>query len=175
MKETNKLFFSNILSRLEEDLAKRIPNAIRYIATTEDEKIWLKSLRIKYSFRISRDTFALLVYLEHKDYLCLINIGTVDGKLSPCMSDVPVNAGLITVLGSEGYLTPKFDHVRQLQIYENVMYDTSEIVGYQGHQWNEIMDWFPSVHCYKLNLEEEDADIRENLNLFYKVLCQKNN
>ena len=42
MKKTNADCFANIQSLLDEDLAEKVPNCIRYICTTEEEKIWLK-------------------------------------------------------------------------------------------------------------------------------------
>lgn len=171
MIEANKAFFSNIQSMLDEDLAKQVLDSRRYIATNSEEKVWLQSLIIKYSFRMSRDSFALLLCLDHDDYLCLVNIGTIDGKLSPHLTEVSVNAGLITVLGAEGYLTSKVDRERQLSIYNSVMYETSNIK-YHGHHWADIMNLFLPVCCYKINLDGEDFDIRENVNAFYQILCQ---
>lgn len=68
-------------------------------------------------------------------------------------------------------LTSKMDRERQLQILDKVMYDTTE-VEYHGHYWNDIMDFFLPVHCYQINLNEVDVDIRENINVFYQILCQ---
>ena len=171
MKDTNISFFTNIQAILDADLTEKISDSKRYIATNEDEKRWLKYLKISHSFRVSKDAFALLLYLENDEYLCLINIVETVQKLPPCLTVSSSNAGLITVLGSEGYLTSKADRSRQLQILDKVMYQTSDI-DYQGHQWNDIMDLFPSVHCYKIDLGETDVDIRENKNAFYQILCQ---
>ena len=171
MKNANKVFFSNILSMLDEDLAHQVPDCVRYISTSDEDKRWLKFLSIEYSFRMARDTFALLLNLEDNKYLCLINIRAIDEKLPPCLTTIPVNAGLITVLGAEGYLTSKVDRDRQLQIVDSVMYETSDI-GYHGHQWSDIMNLFLPVHCYEINLDGVDADIQENKNVFYQILCQ---
>ena len=172
MIEANKAFFSHIQSMLDEDLAKQVPDSIRYIATNDEEKTWLKSLAIKHSFRISKDAFALLLCFEHNNFLCLVNVGAIESKLPPRFTEVSVNAGVITVLGAEGYLTSKIDRARQLQIYDNVMYNTSEDAEYHGHHWTDIMNLFLPVYCYKLNLEGEDFDIREDTNAFYQILCQ---
>lgn len=53
----------------EKDLARQIPNAVRYIATNTDEQFWLKSLTIKHSFRMSKDVFVLLLCLDQDDFL----------------------------------------------------------------------------------------------------------
>lgn len=107
MKKTNADCFANIQSLLDEDLAEKVPNCIRYICTTEEEKIWLKSLSIQYSYRFSRDSFALLLCLNQYNYLCLINIEEEDSKLPPYLEEIPVNAGLVTVLGAEKFLLYK--------------------------------------------------------------------
>lgn len=171
MKESNIAFFSQIQSMLDKDLVGQILSSVRYIATNADEKVWLKSLAIKHSFRISKDAFALLLCLDQDDFLCLVNIGGADEKVPPRLTEISVNSGLITVLGAQGYLTFKADRTRQLQILNNVMYPTSNI-GYHGHEWNDIMHLFPPVYCYKINSDGEDVDIRENTNAFYQILCQ---
>ena len=171
MIEANVTFFANIQSMLDEDLSIEVINSKRYIATNKSDQFWLKHLIIKHSFRITKDAFALLLCLKNDDYLCLINIIGTTSNLPPYLTELPLNAGLITVLGSEGYLTPKVNWNQQLQIFNEVMYQTSDI-DYHGHQWNDIMVLFPPVHCYKIDLGETDVDIRENENAFYQVLCQ---
>lgn len=170
MKSANASCFANIQLLLDEDLAEKAPNCIRYICTTEEEKIWLKSLKIQYSYKFSRDSFALLLCLNQSNYLCLINIGEEDSKPPPCLEEIPVNAGLVTVLGAEKFLSYKVPRRQQLQILDEILYDTSAI-GYHGHQCDDIMKFF-SVHCYQIVGENEDVDIRENVNMFYQILCQ---
>ena len=156
---------------MDEDVAEKVSSSKRYIATNDEDKNWLQNLNIGYSFRIARDAYALLLYLKSQDYLCLINIEKKSNRIPFLLEEILVNAGLITVLGSEGYLTPKVPHALQLRICDEVMYDTKAI-DYHGHQWEDIKMLFPTVYCYKINLENEDVDIRENINLFYQILCQ---
>lgn len=170
MKKTNADCFANIQSLLDEDLAEKVPNCIRYICTTEEEKIWLKSLSIQYSYRFSRDSFALLLCLNQYNYLCLINIEEEDSKLPPYLEEIPVNAGLVTVLGAEKFLLYKIPRRQQFQILDELLYDTSAI-GYHGHQHDDIMKYF-SIHCYQIVGETGDVDIRANINMFYQILCQ---
>lgn len=170
MKETNIACFANIQLLLDESLTEKVPSCTRYICTNEEEKIWLKLLKIKYSFRFSRDSFALLLCLNQCNYLCLINMGGEDCKLPSCLEEIPVNAGLVTVLGAEKFLFYKVSRRQQLQILDEILYDTSAI-DYHGHQCDDIMKFF-SVHCYQIVGENEDVDIRENINMFYQILCQ---
>lgn len=167
----NSSFFKHVLSMMDEDVAEKVSSSKRYIATNDEDKNWLQNLNIGYSFRIARDAYALLLYLKSQDYLCLINIEKKSNRIPFLLEETLVNAGLITVLGSEGYLTPKVPHALQLRICDEVMYDTKAI-DYHGHQWEDIKMLFPTVYCYKINLENEDVDIRENINLFYQILCQ---
>jgi hypothetical protein len=167
----NSSFFKHVLSMMDEDVAEKVSSSKRYIATNDEDKNWLQNLNIGYSFRIARDAYALLLYLKSQDYLCLINIEKKSNRIPFLLEEILVNAGLITVLGSEGYLTPKVPHALQLRICDEVMYDTKAI-DYHGHQWEDIKMLFPTVYCYKINLENEDVDIRENINLFYQILCQ---
>lgn len=171
MKTANSLFFKNILSVMDEDIAEKVSPAIRYITTNNEDKNWLQNLIIRHSFRIARDAYALLLCLKSEDYICLVNIEKKSNGIPYLLDEILVNSGLITVLGSEGYLTPKLPHSLQLQIYDKVMYDT-ETIDYHGHQWEDIKMLFPSVYCYKINLEYGDVEIRENMNLFYQILCQ---
>lgn len=171
MKTANSSFFKHILSMMDEDVAEKVSSSIRYVATNDEDKNWLRNLNIRHSFRIARDAYALLLCLKSEDYLCLINIEKKSNGIPFLLDETLVNAGLITVLGSEGYLTPKVPHALQLRIYDEVMYDT-EAIDYHGHQWEDIKMLFPTVYCYKINLENEDVEIRENMNLFYQILCQ---
>ena len=42
MKEENIKFFCNICDSLDEELAERVPDCIRYISTNENDKEWLR-------------------------------------------------------------------------------------------------------------------------------------
>lgn len=169
MKKENQKFFSNIRDSLDKELAGRVPDCIRYIATNQEDKEWLKHIRIKRRHRFSKNAYGLLLLLAEKEYLCLINTNTCIGKLPEVLEETIVSAGLVTVLGAEGLLTPKVDQTLQAEIYDKVLYETFD--DYHGHEWKEIEQYFPSVHCYEIGLKG-DADIRENANAFYWVLAQ---
>lgn len=170
MKEENEKFFRNICDSLEQELAERVPDCIRYIATSAEDKEWLKHVSIKRVHRFSKNAYGILLVLSEKEYLCLINPNACIGKLPNVLEEVAVSAGLATVLGSEGLLTPQMNQALQSEIYDKVLYETFD--DYHGHEWKEIEQYFPSIHCYKINLSDDAVDIQENTNAFYWILCQ---
>lgn len=170
MKEENTKFFHNICDSLDKEFAERVPDCIRYISTNEDDKEWLKNVRINRLHRFAKNAYALLLEHGEKEYLCLINTSACIGKLPETLQEINVNAGLATVLGAEGMLTPKADKLLQKEIYDHVLYQTFE--DYHGHEWSDIRQFFPNVYCYEITLEDEIIDIRENVNAFYWILSQ---
>lgn len=169
MKEANASFFKKIQASLDSELAGRVSECVRYIATDDEEKTWLQHVRIKYSHRFSKNRYALLLVLGEEEYLCLININPCVGKLPEVLEEIPVNAGLATALGSEGLLTPKVNRILQEEIYDKVLYDSDSST--EKYQWKDIERYFPSIYCYQINMDD-DIDIRENINAFYWVLTQ---
>lgn len=170
MKEENQKFFRNICDSLNKELAERVPDCIRYIVTNEEDKEWLKHVHTKRVYRFSKNAYGLLLLLSEKEYLCLININACIEKLPDVLEETVVSAGLATVLGAEGLLTPKVGQTLQSEIYDKVLYETFD--DYHGHEWKEIEQYFPSVHCYEIGLKDDAVDIRENTNAFYWVLAQ---
>lgn len=170
MKEENKKFFCNICNSLDQELVGRVPDCIRYITTNEEDKEWLKYVHIKRVHRFSKNAYGLLLLLRDKEYLCLINTNICIEKLPDVLEETIVSAGLATVLGAEGLLTPKVDQTLQVEIYDKVLYETFD--DYHGHEWKEIEQYFPNVHCYEIDLKDDTVDIRENANAFYLVLSQ---
>lgn len=170
MKEENKNFFRNIRDSLDREVAGRVPECIRYISTSNEDEEWLKHVRINRIHRFSKNAYAILLLYAEKEYLCLINTNTCIGKLPDVLKEADVNAGLATVLGANGLLTPKVDQTMQSEIYDKVLYETFD--GYSGHEWKEMERYFPSVYCYEISLKDEEVDIRENANAFYWVLAQ---
>lgn len=173
MIEANIRFFSNIISSLDDDLAKQVKDEARYVATDDSDKNWLKKVSIVFSFRFSRDTYALQLRLDDEDYLCLVNVIPPEKDPPLTLHEVSANPGLITVLGANGYLTPAIPRQRQLEILDGVLYDIDMIAAdFNGYQWSDISKWFPPVLCYRIDLSSEDAEIQENRNLFYQILSQ---
>lgn len=172
MKKANQKFFCNIRDCLDEDLSSRISDGVRYIVTDDEEKEWLKHALIKRVHRFSKNSYGLLLLYSEKEYLCLINTGLCNGKLPDILEEKEPNSGLITFLGSEGYLTPKIDRKKQLEIFDKVLYAP---IDYHGHNWSDIESYFPNVCSYEICLQKGtaiDIDIRENKNAFYWILCQ---
>ena len=170
MKEENIKFFRNIYDSLDEELAKRVPDCIRYISTNEDDKEWLKHVRISRLHRFAKNTYALLLEQGGNKYLCLINTSACTGKLPEILQEINVNAGLAVVLGAEGMLMPKADKFLQTEIYDKVLYQTFD--DYHGHEWLDIRRFFPNVYCYEITLEGGTVDIFKNANTFYWILSQ---
>ncbi len=170
MKEENHKFFRNICDSLNKELAERVPDCIRFIATNEEDKEWLKRVYIECIHRFSKNAYGLLLLLSGKEYLCLININACIEKLPDVLEEIVVNAGLATVLGAEGLLTPKVDRTLQAEIFDKVLYETFD--DYHGHEWKEIEQYFPSAHCYEICLKDDAVDIRGNTNAFYWVLAK---
>ena len=83
---------------------------------------------------------------------------------------MPINSGLATVLGAEGYLTTKINRNLRSDVFDKVLYDTSEIE-YRGHYWEEIEHLFPEIKCYKVEFPDPEVDLRTNSNAFYWLLC----
>lgn len=171
MIESNTRFFENLALRLDEDLAIRVANSKRYIQTNGEEKEWLKFAALKFSFRFSRDVYALLLSFNSTAYLCLINMFVPYGATLNSITECTVNSGLVTLLGSEGYITPKLDRQRQQQILTYVLYDTSDME-YCGHSWDDIREYFPPIFCYEVQSVPELSDISDNQSVFYKLLSQ---
>lgn len=169
MKEENAKFFRNVCDSLDSELACRVTDCVRYISTNEEDKEWLKHVLIKHTHRFSKNAYGLLLLLADKEYLCLINTTPCIGKLPEVLGEVVVNAGLATVLGGEGFLTHKTDRTLQSEIFDKVLYDTSD--DYHGHDWNDIERFFPSIYCYQISING-DVDVRENVNAFYWILAQ---
>lgn len=170
MKEENQKFFRNICDSLDKEIAERVPDCTRYIITNEEDKEWLKYVHIERVHRFSKSSYALLLLLSEKEYLCLLNTNECAEKLPDVLEEAAVSAGLVTVLGAEGLLAPKAGQAVQAEIYDKVLYETFD--DYHGHEWKEIEQYFPSVHCYQIDLKDDAVDIRDNTNAFYRVLSQ---
>lgn len=106
MIDANKKFFENIINSVGDDNVEYIAQCPRYISTDENSKSWLKNAKIKRIHRFSKSTCALLI--EHGEYyICTVNVNVVQAEIDGMVIE-PVNAGLATLLGSEGYLTKNF-------------------------------------------------------------------
>lgn len=170
MIEENEKFFSNVCDNLDKELAERVPHCTRYISTNETEKQWLKYVRINRIHRFAKSTYGLLLEHQSKDYLCLINTSPCIGKLPEILHEIDLNAGLATVLGAAGMLTPKPSKPLQLDIYDRVLYQTFD--DYKGHDWEDIRQFFPNAYCYEITSTDERINIRNNINAFYWILSQ---
>ena len=160
----NQSFFANIIGALNNVQAEYIEKCTRYIATDDTEKSWLKQAKIERACRFSKTTCALLVkYIDY--YICTVNVNIIEQKVVGLALE-PVNSGLATLLGAEGYLTKEFSVDTQTEIYERVLYDTSQ-VEYTGHNWTDIKGLFPPISCF--HVEGKDSISR---NEFYELLCR---
>lgn len=172
MKKANIDFFNNIYIALEDNsIISQIPISTRYFATNAEEKEWLQHITLKYQFRFSKDTNALLLCYSNKQYICLVNIDMDEQVDLSMLSEIDINVGIITFLGSEGFLTSNFSRSSRMTILNEVLYDTNQ-VEYSGHVWQDVERFFPIVRCFELDLTELDVDICENVNVFYWLLCQ---
>lgn len=167
MIDANKKFFENIINSVGDDNVEYIAQCPRYISTDENSKSWLKNAKIKRIHRFSKSTCALLI--EHGEYyICTVNVNVVQAEIDGMVIE-PVNAGLATLLGSEGYLTNTFSVDTRAEIFDKVLYDTYDIHEYAGHNWEDIKGLFPSINCFRLkNMTQMDFD----RNAFYSQLCK---
>ena len=161
----NQNFFANTIGALNNVQAEYIEKCHRYIATDETEKSWLKHAQIERTYRFSKTTCALLVkYIDY--YICTVNVNIIEQEVVGLTLE-PVNSGLATLLGADGYLTKEFSIDTQAEIYERVLYDTSQVEKYAGHNWVDIKVLFPPISCF--HVEGKNSISR---NEFYELLCR---
>lgn len=172
MIKANQKFFSYIMDFiLIESLDFDVPDCKRYIKTDESGKEWLKRAKISQCFRFSKNSYAILIEFQGNEYICLINATRQLKQLTDNFEFCEINSGVFTLLGSEGYLKIK-DGIDNFKILDELLYDTTQLnEEYCGHELQDIYQYFPNLSLFKLNFDFSENCIKDNVNLFYWVLC----
>lgn len=172
MKDANQRFFSSIEeSVLLTDFPYSSSPCIRFIKTDADEKNWLKKIRLSRKFKIARDSYVLVLEYEGADYVCIINEKLQSAEYIDDFEPLEVNSGIFTFLGSEGYLKVS-PGSKITEIVDNILYDTSMIPDYCGHDFRDISSMFSEVLCFKCTLDILKGDFESEENFYYWLLCK---
>lgn len=171
MKEANQKFFERIVDNISNDNPEvSIPKCVRYIKTNEVEKKWLKKAVISYSFKFSRNSYAILIDFEENEYICLINVAASTRNTLENFGYMEANSGIFTLLGSEGYLSIS-EGIDSTDAFDKLLYDTSQLDDeYAGHEMQDIISFFPKLICLKLEFGE-DGTCFSNVNDFSWLIC----
>ena len=172
MKDANQSFFNHIINSIPAEYSDfNIPNWVRSIKANVIGKAWLKNAVITRSFKFSKNSFAVLIYFEEAEYICLINATQQLKQPVENFELIEINSGVFTLLGSEGFLKINAG-IDSSEIIDKLLYDTSQLNGeYTGHELYDIEQYFYKLLLFKLNFNFPECYIKDNANLFYWVIC----
>lgn len=151
MVTANKDVFARLADFAGELITPDERNKIRYITTNEEEKKWLKSLKVESKQSILPRLATSLLSFEDKLYLVIV--GWDSNKIKTGGSFVPeeLNAGMMTALVQELSI-PIRQHASSLEMMDTIFSQSQEEMpdDYTGHTVSEIIPFFEPVTVYQI-------------------------
>ena len=165
MIQSNTKAFSHLLSQLESGENYPIPSGQRYIATSPDEKDWLKHLIITEKINILPTVRACIVEYANTMYFVLIGLKTNQFVCdNTILESEPINAGLLTALLAEEFVDFNINF-NTLEFYDNMVFQHQD-TSYKGHDYTEFLDYLQPIEFFKIPLGS--VLIKGDLN---RILC----
>lgn len=157
MKETNQSIFDRLAQFVLDsrvgvgDISLK---GTRFIKTNDEEKIWLKNLKIKNKLPILPRLTTSVIEINNQEYFAIVGW---DPKTIKCIDEIfffeNSNAGLVTALISELKISIR-QHSDPLAIANGILSQSREAMPeYAGHEFNEIASVFDPFGVYQI-LEE---------------------
>ncbi len=177
--------FSTLINFLQSNTDRDIPGGERYIKTNDDDKDWLKNLKIKtqneilgngsnqpFNFKILPNLSTAVFDFNEKEYFVIIG-WTEDNIITfeDILTRIQINAGLVTALLSD-LKVPIRAKVKPLEIIEKVFYPIED--DYTGHNFEDVSIFFEPILVYQILDDSplKGTDI-ERLSGFYMIKnCQ---
>lgn len=147
MIEVNKAAFSNLTEQLIQMKPLVVETAKRYIATNDNEKLWIKNAEILDILHVTPNVRLVEIELEDVKYFAVIG-ATLDSSSfdNSVMEEIELNAGFLTLLVSLGSL--KLDKkANHLEFYNDILFQHKDI-NYKGHDFNDLLPFLEQVHLF---------------------------
>lgn len=149
MIQANKDAFSNLISQYETISSISISQAKRYIATSTEEKEWLKQLKMCDEQKILPSFSAFLMEFKNEKYFVTIGFEIDYLKVESSIIDrIELNAGILTVLLSENKINLS-QNVNYLEFYDEIMFQHEDL-SYKGHDFLDILRFLQPVQVFKI-------------------------
>ncbi|WP_124328722.1 hypothetical protein [Desulfonema ishimotonii] len=149
MKEANKRVFSILTNFADQADDLSYPTGIRYIKTNEEDKKWLKNLKIVKRQSVLPTLNFATIQFDGKEYF--VAVGWKDSiRLSEIITPVDLNAGLVTALISEIEISVR-RNISAIQIVDEILFQCKESESdYSGHNFEDIILFFEPLIVYEI-------------------------
>lgn len=149
MISVNKKAFSLIIEQFIQQNKNNVEEGVRYIATNEEEKEWIKSAEIN-DFVYITPTIRI-IQLQFKGKLYFAAVGsqldttTIDISV---LNEIDLNAGVISILLSEGLIMLD-KKSNNLEFYDKILFQHQEN-GYKGHNFADLIAYLEVIYLFEV-------------------------
>lgn len=151
MIKANETIFNTLIGFVKQT-GIEVPKGIRYIRTNDEEKKWVKFLRVIDKLPILPNLHTALLEFENARYFCVLGLDD-SAPFQTTIDSVPLNAGIVTALLYE-FNSPLKKKIDPYRIVEELLYQYSPDVtttnDYKGHDFNDVLSFFEPILLYQI-------------------------
>lgn len=149
MKEANVAAFANLRNQLLDQENINSVDGKRYIKTKDDEKHWLKELKILESKQILPNLTSVMLKLDEDLFFCLIGEKFISDNFDfSIIEEQNTNAGLVTLLISKNLLRIN-SNINFIDFDDKIMHQ-HEDKDYSGHDYADFLEYLNPIYLYKI-------------------------
>lgn len=147
MIEVNKEAFSLLIEQFVQRESRPVEIGKRYIQSTDSEKEWIKTASNFDSLYITPDVRLVQFEFEEAKYFGVIGaILYADEFDDSILREIDLNAGIITLLISLGYL--KLDKKANfLEFYNSILFQHKD-KNYKGHEYEDLLPFLEQIYLF---------------------------
>lgn len=152
MIKVNQLAFDKLIDQFnlinKKDCEEVLKTDVRYIATSDEEKNWLKSATVPEIIHINPTLRVIKIEFNMNTYIAIVGSELSEDLDSNVLKEIEPNAGIITYLISEGILK-LHKNIDTLHFYNEILCQHKD-KNYKGHDYNDLQTFLESIHLFEV-------------------------
>lgn len=162
MIEANQYIFQTLADFVKQsNIDSTIIEAKRYIQTDDQEKKWLKDLKIVDKQKILSNFQTAIFSFEDKQYFVVIGEDETSSIVHELIESIEINAGIITALLFE-LKVPIYRKVNPLEIADEIFYPPQSNQEKIPYNFSQVIKFFNQVFVYKIQVESPFSEQESN-------------